>query len=218
MFPKWTEKYGPIVGFYFGGRPQVLVTDFDLIRNILVKDFHKFSNRNQCIPGGIHPIPQLQHMIVWTRDNVWRNLRASLSPSFSTYKLNAMEKLMMTSIDESLSELKEIAKRDQELNIDRIMKELTFSTGVKCIFGLNLSLRQLSYNTQCFLKMTQPRLQQSVLAMVMLLFPSLTCLAYPLRALWERFRFYMAWSPESVCFQHTKQLVDIRKKRENRIR
>lgn len=50
VFPKWTEKYGPIVGFYFGGRPQVLVTDFDLIRHILVKDFYKFSNRNQCIP------------------------------------------------------------------------------------------------------------------------------------------------------------------------
>lgn len=50
LCPKWTKKYGPMVGFYFGGRPQLMLTDLELIRRVLVKDFHKFSDRSQCIP------------------------------------------------------------------------------------------------------------------------------------------------------------------------
>lgn len=49
-FLKWTKKYGPIVGFYIGGRPQLLVTDIELIRRILIKDFHKFINRGEIVP------------------------------------------------------------------------------------------------------------------------------------------------------------------------
>lgn len=75
VFPKWTEKYGPIVGFYIGGQPQVLITDFEMIRRVLIKDFHIFSNRNELIPGSVHPQPQLQNMILWKRGNEWRQLR-----------------------------------------------------------------------------------------------------------------------------------------------
>lgn len=50
LFPKWVKKYGPIVGFYLGGRPQLLIADPELIRRVLVKDFRKFNERNQCIP------------------------------------------------------------------------------------------------------------------------------------------------------------------------
>lgn len=50
VFPKWTKKYGPIVGFYLGGNPQLLITDFELMRRIMIKDFNKFSNKSQSIP------------------------------------------------------------------------------------------------------------------------------------------------------------------------
>ncbi len=79
VFPRWTKKYGPIVGFYIGGKPQVLITDVELIRRVLIKDFHLFSNRNQLIPGSIHPQPQLQNMILWRSGNEWRQLRGIVS-------------------------------------------------------------------------------------------------------------------------------------------
>lgn len=75
VFPKWTKKYGPIVGFYIGGVPQVLITDFELIRRVLIRDFHIFSNRNEVIPGSVHPQSQLQNMILWKNGNEWRQLR-----------------------------------------------------------------------------------------------------------------------------------------------
>lgn len=78
-FPKWTKKYGPIVGFYIGGLPQVLITDFEMIRRIMIKDFHIFSNRNEVIPGAVHPQPQLQNMIIWKKGSEWRQLRGMFS-------------------------------------------------------------------------------------------------------------------------------------------
>lgn len=53
VFPKWTEKYGPIVGFYFGGQPHLLITDFELMRRVLIKDFNKFTNKSQVVPVNI---------------------------------------------------------------------------------------------------------------------------------------------------------------------
>lgn len=211
VFPKWTKKYGKIVGFYIGGRPQVLITDIEMIRHVMVKDFHIFSNKSQCIPGGIHPQPQLQKMLVWAQDNVWRQLRASLSPSFSLYKLNAMEPFMMEGIDSLVSELNDKANSGQEVNLTPLVSEFTFSSGSKCIFGLNLSLNRLTNEAKHFVEASRPRLEKSVLAIAMMLFPSLSFIAYPLRVLWERFRLYMLWSAEGVCYDVARKIVQFRR-------
>lgn len=210
-FPKWTKKYGQIVGFYIGGRPQVLITDFELIRRVMIKDFHIFSNKSQCIPGGVHPQTQLQNMLVWTKDDVWRQLRASLSPSFTSSKLNAMEPLFMSGIDNTVTELDDKAKSGLEFNIKPLLSELTFSSGTKCIFGLDLSLNKITNESKHFSDVVQPRLEKSVLAMAMLFFPSLTFIAHPLRVWWENFRLYMLWSPEGACYNVAKKVVQVRR-------
>lgn len=211
VFPKWTEKYGPIVGFYIGGRPQVLITDFELIRLVMIKESHTFTDKSQCIPGGIHPVPQLQSSLVWSHGADWRNMRASVSPSFSSYKLSAMKPLMMTCIDKLICELSDSADSGREFNVKPLITEFTFSAAIKCIFGLNCSLNQSSNEAKSFVEATTPRLDKSMLALAMILFPSLTFIAYPLRVLWERFRFYMLWSAEGVVYNIAKRIVQIRR-------
>lgn len=150
-------------------------------------------------------------MLVWSEDNAWRRLRASVSPSFSPFKLNSMEPLMMSSVDKLLIELDDKAKSGEELNLKSFISELTFSTATKCIFGLDCSLRQLSMEAKNFFEVTSIRLDKSILAMIMVFFPSLTFLAYPLRVCWERIRFQKQWSPEGVCYDLAKKIVQIRK-------
>ncbi len=210
-FPKWTKKYGKIVGFYIGGRPQILITDFELIRRVMIKDFHIFSNKSPCIPGGPHPQPQLQKTLPWLQGDPWKQLRVSLSPSFSPSKLNLLEPLMMSSIDNLISELDGRAKSGLEFDIRPLMAELMFTSATKCIFGLNLSLNQVSNEAKHFIESTHPRLDKSVLAMCMLLFPSLTFIAHPLRVWWESFRFQRLWSPEGACYDVAKKIVEARR-------
>ena len=38
-------KYGPVSGFYIGQRPHVLITDLEILKDILVKDFNNFMDR-----------------------------------------------------------------------------------------------------------------------------------------------------------------------------
>lgn len=43
----WVKKYGRFIGYYQGTRPTLLVTDAELIKKILVKDFKHFMNRQK---------------------------------------------------------------------------------------------------------------------------------------------------------------------------
>lgn len=212
LFPKWTKQYGPLVGFYIGGRPQLLITDFELIRRVLVKDFHIFSNRSEWVPGGIHPTPSLQKMLLWARDNVWKNLRATISPSFSSYKLNAMEPLMMMSIQNLCDDLDIRTSSGREFNLKEPLSDATFSSALKCIFGLNLELKELSTGAaKSFAESGSPRLEKSMLAMVMMFFPLLTFIAYPLRVWWEKFQMFMVWSADGVTYDVSKKIVHTRR-------
>ena len=42
-----TQQYGKIYGFYQGTQPVLMVTDPQLIKQILVKDFAQFANRQK---------------------------------------------------------------------------------------------------------------------------------------------------------------------------
>lgn len=211
VFPKWTKQYGPIVGFYIGGRPHILVSDLELIRRVMIKDFHIFTNKSQCVPGGIHPAPELQTMITWATDNTWRNLRASVSPSFSPSKLSGMTELVIGSINKMAGELNDKAESGEEFNVKPLIYELAFSSAVKCIFGLDYSLHKLSKEAKSFLESTKPKLENSILASAMVLFPSVTFIAHPLRVLWERIRLHMMWSPEGVAYNVAKKIVATRR-------
>lgn len=211
VFPKFTKKYGPIVGFYIGGRPQVVTTDLNFIRHVMIKDFHIFSDRNLLIPGGVHPQPQMQNTMIWGEVNTWRQLRARMTPSFSVAKLNAMEELMMSSIENMLKAVGDNSKFGKEFDMKPLASALSFSIATKCIFGVDLSLNHMTHEIESLLKMARPQLEKSILAMVMVLFPSLTFIAYPLRVWWETIRFKMLWSPESVGYDLVRKILKVRR-------
>lgn len=109
----------------------------------------------------------------------------------------------MLSIENLLKELDEKSKSGQELNMKLTAPEFTFSTVAKCIFGLDLSLNQISKEAQNFLDVTHPTFEKSILAMTMLLVPSLISVLSPLRVWWETFRLKMLWSPEgNFLYKH----------------
>lgn len=43
------KKYGRVMGYFDGSRPNLWITDAELIRNIFVKDFNHFVNRRVYI-------------------------------------------------------------------------------------------------------------------------------------------------------------------------
>ncbi len=45
IFLRMTRKYGEVYGFYFLGIPCIMVSDPDILKAVLVKDFDKFHDR-----------------------------------------------------------------------------------------------------------------------------------------------------------------------------
>lgn len=55
MQKKWHEEYGPVVGYFFGLFPVVLVADTELLKRVLLKDFHNFADRSVGLSMEIEP-------------------------------------------------------------------------------------------------------------------------------------------------------------------
>ena len=45
LIDSYYKKYGKVFGFYFNSRPTVVIGDPDMVKQILVKDFAKFHDR-----------------------------------------------------------------------------------------------------------------------------------------------------------------------------
>lgn len=99
-FSSWTDMFSLSYDLYMkfkdrdvlGGcfwltRPMIVVTDLDLIQNILVHDFRNFSNHGFYYNEKRDPLsPHLYSLC----DERWRNMRTKLSPAFSVHSMRTM--------------------------------------------------------------------------------------------------------------------------------
>jgi len=73
------------VGLMDFGTPTVLVRDPELIRDIMVKDFEYFPDHQNIFDESLEPL--LDKNIFSLRGDRWREMRNTLSPSFTASKM-----------------------------------------------------------------------------------------------------------------------------------
>lgn len=89
------EKFNaPYFGMYSMARPSLVIKDTEIIKNILICDFDKFQNRPFASDVNADPISY--NILFGMRGDRWKNMRAKLTPAFTSGKL----KLMMPLITE----------------------------------------------------------------------------------------------------------------------
>ncbi|CAG2117429.1 unnamed protein product, partial [Medioppia subpectinata] len=97
----WYNTYGKIYGVYGLKRPALTVAEPALVKQILVKEFHKFRNRMpETDPNGRF----VRHLFN-ARDDHWRRLRHIISPAFSAGKLRRLYPLIGECCDEFVAAL-----------------------------------------------------------------------------------------------------------------
>jgi len=92
---KWFHRYGKIYGVFNGNQPVLTILDHELIKQVLVKDFHLFVNRQKLT--STHEIWGRNLFNMESED--WKRVRAITSPSFTSGKLRGMNSLMNRCID-----------------------------------------------------------------------------------------------------------------------
>ncbi|GBM46373.1 Cytochrome P450 6j1 [Araneus ventricosus] len=82
-----SNNMGRVYGAFFDGRgPTVIVTEPDLLRDILVKDFHIFSCRSVMEIGD----PMADNALNNLTGEQWKRIRTIITPAFTSKRMRQM--------------------------------------------------------------------------------------------------------------------------------
>ena len=94
-----------------------MVAEPELLRDIFVKDFNKFVDRG--LPPFGHPI--FDRNLINANGDVWKQIRVTVSPTFSTAKMRKMHKLIKECVQRLDKVMEKVAKSD---NNNIVLREM----------------------------------------------------------------------------------------------
>ena len=89
MLWEYFQRYGRVYKMGFGRRPTIVITDPEMIKQITIKEFPKFQNR--WFPEVNSP---MSSFLFIAKNDQWKRIRTTLSPTFSATKLKEVIPLM----------------------------------------------------------------------------------------------------------------------------
>lgn len=103
MLWEYFQRYGRVYKMGFGRRPTIVVTDPEMIKEITIKDFPKFQNR--WFPEVNSP---MNSFLFIAKDDQWKRIRTTLSPTFSAMKLKEVIPVMEEAANVLAGKLSEV--------------------------------------------------------------------------------------------------------------
>ena len=107
-FIEYGKKYGKVYKMYMGRSPIITVANLEMLKYILVKDFHKFQNRPDVMRGNA----PMDKGLFDARDEAWRKVRSILTPTFSALKLKELVPLIDDAANILLRKLETFAAKN----------------------------------------------------------------------------------------------------------
>lgn len=134
LYEKFKGK-APLFGIHFFAVQNVVITDLELVKNILVRDFDTFHNRGVYYNAKDDPLTA--HLFT-IEDDHWRNMRAKLTPTFTSGKMKLMFDTLVEISNLMVNQLRDSADLE---NIEMKNKLANFTTDVigNIAFGLELN-------------------------------------------------------------------------------
>lgn len=131
---EWANKYGRIYGTYIGSLPALAITDPELIKLVMVKDFQYFINRRKAISTEEHTTKSLFNL----ENDDWKRVRQICSPAFTTSKLRGMKPLMLESLNKLSSYFESISSEGSgEINVKEVFSGFTIDVIASTSFATN---------------------------------------------------------------------------------
>lgn len=131
------KPLGSIGGVYIYMIPTAVVTSLDLIRTILIKDFHYFPNRGTYYNEKDDPISA--HLIN-IEDESWKSLRQKVAPTFSTGKLKIMFRTICKLSDNLVAAIQretDAAAAAGQIDVNDVLSRYTTDVIASTAFGID---------------------------------------------------------------------------------
>lgn len=138
----------PIIGLYMFTVPAVIVSDLDLLKNVLVKDFEHFSDRGIYYNEVDDP---LSANLVTLPHDKWKPLRTKFSSSFQAARLRQLEPIFSSVSKELLTYLRSPSGKstDHIIDVTEMFDQYTISTILQTVFGIESKCLGHSENIFC---------------------------------------------------------------------
>nr|CAI5864505.1 unnamed protein product [Callosobruchus analis] len=116
--------------------PTLMVRDPELIKTICVKDFDHFSNHRTFVPEDVDPL--FGKNLFALKDQRWRDMRAVLSPSFTSSKMRGMFLLMSECAEKWVKFFLNKNQEVVEVNLKDSLTRYTNDVIATCAFGIEV--------------------------------------------------------------------------------
>ncbi|CAF2401449.1 unnamed protein product [Rotaria sp. Silwood2] len=219
---QWTEKYGPIFGYFEGHTPILVISDPDVLQDVFVKSFSNFHSRRAFPLENRHA----KEVHIFSASGLrWKRQRFVINPTFSSAKLKKMTPLIHRSIDVFMMKMSEECKKNQPFDIYAYFKRFTMDTIWSCGFGVDTDMQNNINDPYLFhsQKVFSTENAVKILVLLSLFITELNNIWYKLHVLenfirhWLRYIFpctrkFIDEEPSKWIVKQAYQLIDRRKK------
>ncbi|XP_077977513.1 cytochrome P450 3A24-like [Glandiceps talaboti] len=136
---RWEKEYGKVFGMYLARQPLMVISDVDMVKEILVKQFSHFPNRKK-VKVQIKPFTSSLTIIEGLH---WKYTRNILTPAFSGSKMKKMFNVVKGCADTLVSNL----MKDVEEGKDTEFKRVYGCYSIDCIGSAAFGIKVDSQNS-----------------------------------------------------------------------
>ncbi|KAG0722068.1 Cytochrome P450 3A11 [Chionoecetes opilio] len=142
MWESFQENYtkfyhSSMFGLYEFFRPVLVTWNADIMRHILVKDFESFIDRRDFNMKTGHERDELMAEILTLKTGAeWKNLRAIMSPTFTSGKIKSMFPLVCDKADALVKFSMKEAAENPHVDMKNNFGRYTMDTIASCAFGI----------------------------------------------------------------------------------
>ncbi|KMQ83746.1 cytochrome p450 9e2, partial [Lasius niger] len=126
---------------YYGttdiGTPAVFVRDPELIKDVLVKEFEHFHDHRGFVDEKLDPL--FSKNIFFLRGDRWREMRNTLSPSFTASKMKIMFDLISKCSNEFVNHLVDHPELCGAIETKQIFRRYTTDVIATAAFGISVN-------------------------------------------------------------------------------
>jgi len=130
------EKYkkSTYIGTYAFWSPSLLITDPEIVKQVMIKDFDHFVDRRSFKVEGRDKYSN--EMLTNAEGAHWKGVRSVLSPTFSSGKMKNMFPLVMEKADALMKKLHKVTGKDEtKVDMKNFFGRLTVDVIGTCAFG-----------------------------------------------------------------------------------
>lgn len=131
------KRYGKIFTVCLGRLPTIVITEPEVLKTILVKEFASFRNRSD----EVKPPRPLNCGLLAARDDQWKRIRSILSPSYTTGKMKQMIPLMDDAVNVLMKKLDEVADAEKSVEVVELFGKLTLDVILLTAFGIKTGIQ-----------------------------------------------------------------------------